>query len=131
MERSSDQRRYESHRNIFDPEGHPVLQEEHNYISVRGYYNGPDDWVARQSGPLYNRVSLAEAAGNGILGMDTCLLLLEKVKGNLEKAGYNGSLLKLDELVLSVDNNGRIVKDDTGGPKVVICNFEYIWKVSA
>jgi hypothetical protein len=130
MERSSDQRRYESHKDIIDPEGRPVLQEEHNYISVRGYYNGPDDWVARQSGPLYDRVSLAEAVGSGVLEMDNCLLLLEKAKGTLEKAGYNGTLLKLDDLVLSVDHDGHIVKDAAGGPKVVICNFEYIWKIS-
>ena len=128
MERSSDQRRYELHKDILDPEGRPVLQKEHNYIVIRGYYNGPDDWVARQSGPLYERVNLAEAALTGILEMDTSLLLLEKVKTDLEKAGYNGTLLKLHDLVLSVDSDGRIVKDSTGSPLVVICNFECIWK---
>ncbi|GBE03515.1 MAG TPA: hypothetical protein ENH01_13435 [Nitrospirae bacterium] len=129
MEMSFDQRRYESHKNIFDPEGRPVLQEEHNYILIRGYYNGPDEWVARQSGPLYKRISLAEAVATGILEMDKSLLLLEKVKVKLEKAGYIGTLLKLDDLVLSLDNDGSIVKDNTGSPLVVICNFEYIWKI--
>jgi hypothetical protein len=128
MEKSSDLRRYELHKDILDPEGRPVLQKEHNYISIRGYYNGPDDWVARQSGPLYKRISLAEAVEAGILEMDNSLLLLEKVKADLEKAGYIGTLLKLDDLVLSVDNDDRIIKDDTGSPVVVICNFEYIWK---
>ena len=128
MEQSSDQRRYELHKDILDPDRRPVLQEEHNYIIIRGYYNGPDDWVARQSGSLYERVSLAEAAATGILEMDTSLLLLEKVKMNLEKTGYNGTLLKLHDLVLSVDSDGRIIKDSTGSPFVVICNFEYIWK---
>jgi hypothetical protein len=128
MEKSSDRRRYELHKDILDPEGRPVLQEEHNYISIRGYYNGPDDWVARQSGPLYKRISLAEAVEADILEMDNSLLMLEKVKADLEKAEYIGTLLKLDDLVLSIDNNGRIIKDDTGSPLVVICNFEYIWK---
>lgn len=130
MERSSDQRRYDLHKDILDPEGRPVLQEEHNYISIRGYYNGPDDWVARQSGPLYERVNLTEAAATGILEIDNSILLLEKIKIDLEKAGYNGTLLKLDDLVLSVDSDGHIVKDNAGSPLVVICNFEYIWKIS-
>jgi len=128
MEKSSDMRRYELHKDILDPEGRPVLHEEHNYIFIRGYYNGPDDWVASQSGPLYERVSLAEAAATGILEMENCLLLLEKVKMELDKAGYIGTLLKLHDLVLSVDNEGRIIKDRTGRPLVVICNFEYVWK---
>ncbi|MBL7032284.1 MAG: hypothetical protein ISR97_03785 [Nitrospira sp.] len=128
MEKSSDLRRYELHKNMLDPEGRPVLQEEHNYIFIRGYYNGPDDWVAKQSGPLYERVSLEEAAATGILEMENCRLLLEKVKMDLEKAGYIGTLLKLHDLVLSVDCEGRIVKNSTGKPLVVICNFEYIWK---
>lgn len=130
LERSSDERRYVSHKHIFDPEGHPVLQEEHNYISIRGYYNGPDDWVARQSGPLYERVSLTKAGEAGMLKMDTCISLLEKVRSALEKAGYIGTLLTMDDLVVSVDSEGRIVRDGSGSPVAVICNFEYIWKIS-
>ena len=129
IERSSDLRRYELHKDILDPEKHPVLQKEHNYIFIRGYYNGPDDWVAKQSGPLYERVSLAEAASIGIFEMDNSLLLLEKVKMDLEKAGYNGTLLKLHDLILSVTNDGCIIEDSSGNPLVVICNFEYIWKI--
>lgn len=128
MEESSDQRRYELHKNILDPEGRPVLQKEHNYIFIRGYYNGPDDWVAKQTGPLYERVSLAEAVATDILKIENGHLLLEKVKMDLDKVGYNGTLLKLHDLIMSVDVDGHIVMDSTGNPLVIICNFEYIWK---
>lgn len=128
MERSTDRRRYESHRTIHDPEGHQVLQEEHNYITIRGYYNGPDEWVARQTGRLYDRVSLAQAAESGILEMEHCITLLGDVRSRLDSAGYIGALLKLDDLVLSVDSDTGIVRDTSGEPVVVICNFEYIWK---
>ncbi len=47
VEVSADMRRYESHRNILDPEGNPILQENHNYITIRGYYNGPDSLGCR------------------------------------------------------------------------------------
>lgn len=130
LERSADQRRYRSHKKLLDPEGHPVLQEEHNYITIRGYYNGPDEWVASQSGRLYERVSLAQAVERRMLQMEECLSLLKKVKSDLDKAGYIAALLKLNDLVLSADSDGRIVSDASGTPITVICNFEYIWKKS-
>jgi hypothetical protein len=39
IEPSTDIRKYESHKNILDPEGNLILQENHNYITI-SYYNG-------------------------------------------------------------------------------------------
>ena len=35
IEASTDLRKYESHKNILDTEGNPILQETHNYITIR------------------------------------------------------------------------------------------------
>ena len=128
IEASSDTSRYESHINILDPEGNPVLKEEHNYITIRGYYNGPDNWVAEQDGPLYVPVDLHNAVEKGIIDESICQTLLNNVKDNLKNVGYDGSLLKPDDLLLSLDSSNEIVKDNSGRPLVVICNFEHIWK---
>jgi hypothetical protein len=131
IEASSDIRRYESHKNILDPEGNAILQENHNYITIRGYYNGPDHWVAAQKGgPLYVPVDLAKAVGKGLIDESQCRMMLEKVKENLRNVNYDGSLLKPDDLLLATDGKGDIVKDYSGGPLVVICNFELIWESS-
>jgi hypothetical protein len=130
LEKSTDTRRYKSHKNILDPEGRPILQQEHNYITIRGYYNGPDDWVAEQTGPLYLRTDLLNAVDKGIIDKTQCMMLLEKVKENLRNLDYDGSLLKPGDLLLSIDSSNRIVKDISGNPLVVICNFKYIWKSS-
>jgi hypothetical protein len=130
METSSDTRRYESHKNILDPEGNPILQENHNYITIRGYYNGPDQWVAQQKGTLYVPVNLARAITKGLIDETQCRLLLNKVKENLKDIGYDGSLLKQNDLLLATNEKSEIMRDITGNPLVIICNFELIWKVS-
>ncbi|MBI5407960.1 MAG: hypothetical protein HZA14_01180 [Nitrospirae bacterium] len=130
LEASADTRKYESHKNIPDPEGNPILHESHNYITIRGYYNGPDQWVARQTGPLYTPVDLAKAVKRGLIDEAQCRMLLKKVKENLMDNNYDGSLLKLNDLLLAVDGKGEIVRDSSGNPLVIICNFELIWKSS-
>ena len=130
IEKSKDLRRYDSHKDILNPDGSPVLKKDRNYITIRGYYNGPDHWVARQTGRLYERVDLTDAMNKGLLDAEQCLSLVERKKSKLKMAGYEGSLLKPHDLLMSIDQDGKIVMDGHGIPVVVICNFQYIWKIS-
>ena len=130
VETSSDLRKYDSHRNILDPDGNPVLQVDRNYITIRGYYNGPDQWVAEHNDALYTPVDLSKAPYKGVLDEARCLVLLANVKDKLKNAGYDGSLLQLNDLLLAVNDKGEIIRNQAGEPEVIICNFEVIWKVS-
>ena len=130
IEASSDLRKYESHKNILDPEGNPILQENHNYITIRGYYNGPDHWVAEQTGILYVPLDLSRAIRKGFIDESQCQFLMERVKQNLKNVSYDGSLLKPNDLLLAIDRNGEIAEDNSGNTLVIVCNFERIWKCS-
>lgn len=130
METSADMRRYNSHKNILDPEGAPILQEKHNYITIRGYYNGPDEWVAKQVGPLYVPVDLSKAIKTGLLDEPHARKLLEKVRENLKNVNYDGSQLQFKDLLLATFGKGEIVIDKSGDPLVILCSFEQIWKLS-
>jgi hypothetical protein len=129
IEPSADFRRYDSHKGILDPEGNPILQEDHNYITIRGYYNGPDYSVAEQ-GPLYMPIDLFRAAYQGIIDESASRTLLQGVKENLRDVGYDGSLLEANDLLLAIDSNGAIMNNNDGEPEVILCNFELIWKIS-
>jgi hypothetical protein len=129
IEPSVDLRRYNSHKGIVDPEGNPVLRENHNYITIRGYYNGPDYSVAKQ-GPLYMPTDLSKAVYQGNIDESTCRMLIQKIKENLKNAGYDGSLLRANDLLLAIDSNGKIMNNIDGEPQVIICNFELIWKIT-
>ena len=102
-----------------------------NYITIRGYYNGPDHWVVQQTGRLYERIDLADALDKGIIDTPLCHVLVERKKNKLKNAGYEGSLLKPNDLLMSIDQDGGIVRDSVGEPVVVICNFHYIWKLNS
>ncbi|MEF9426692.1 MAG: hypothetical protein L0956_05805 [Candidatus Mariimomonas ferrooxydans] len=130
IEPSGDFRKYETHKDILDPEGNPVLQENHNYITIRGYYNGPDHWVAEHESLLFTPIDLSKASEKGILSESQCQKLSDKMKESLKNYGYDGSLLKLNDILLAIDDTGKVMKNDTGEPEVIICNFELIWKIS-
>jgi hypothetical protein len=129
-EHSTDVRKYESHKNILDPEGNPILQETHNYITIRGYFNGPDQWVADHSDSLYTPVDLSKVPYRVFITESECERLLKKVKERLKSAGYDGSLLKSNDILLAVDDVGNIMRSASGNPEVIICNFEMIWKIA-
>lgn len=129
IEASTDLRKYESHKGLLDPEGNPVLQENHNYITIRGYYNGPDQWVAENRDALYIPVDLLKAIEKGIINESQCRSFLNTVKTKLQIHGFDGASLKANDLLLAVDDNGEIMKDGSGEPQVIICNFEVIWKI--
>lgn len=129
LEASTDFRRYESHKKILDPEGNRVLQHSHNYITIRGYYNGPDRYVAEHEGGLYVPVDLEKAARRGLLSAGQSELLLEKTKERLWDAGYHGSFVKANDLLIALDDKNEIVRLPSGEPEVIICNFELIWKL--
>jgi hypothetical protein len=130
VERSVDPRRYETHKDIIDSDGNPVLEEDHNYITIRGYYNGPDDWVSKHEGALLTPVDLTKAVRKKIIDESQGRKFLEKTITRLREAGYDGSLLKANDLLLAVDAKSAIMKDKSGEPDVIICNFETIWKVA-
>lgn len=130
VEASTDPRKYESHRHILDPEGNPVLQEDHNYITIRGYYNGPDQWVAEHEEELYTPVDLSKAVYSGIITEKQSREFLDTIKEKLSVIGFDGSSLRRNDLLLAMNDLKEIMKTDSGDPIVIICNFELIWKTS-
>jgi hypothetical protein len=129
LEPSIDRRKYESHQSIVDSDGNPVLGEEHNYITIRGYFNGPDKWVSEhEETSLFTPVDLAKAVRKGTIDARQCLVYQEKVKERLHSAGYDGSLLKANDILLAFDAKGQLMRDKAGEPDLIICNFEILWK---
>ena len=130
VEQSIDRRKFESHKTILDSDGNPVLDAGHNYITIRGYYNGPDKWVSEhQDASLLTPVDLGRAVRKKIIDESQCRIYLEKAVQRLRAAGYDGSLLKANDLLLAVDSKEGIMKDESGEPDIIICNFEILWKV--
>jgi len=130
IEMSVDPRRYQSHQAIVDIDGDPVLAAEHNYITIRGYYNGPDEWVPENEDQLLTPVDLAKAVRKGIIDAAQGRTYLDRIISRLRDAGYDGSLLKMNDLLLAMNSRDEVVKDRSGEPDLIVCNFETLWKVA-
>ena len=129
MEQSTDSRRYESHRSLMCPDGAPILQENRNYISIRGYYNGPDSWVAEQKGLLCRPIDLVSARTKNLISHIDFKNIVGLVQRKLLALGYDGSLLEGNDVLLALDPSGTIMKDAAGEFDARICNFELIRKL--
>ena len=128
-EQSADLRRYDSHRTIRDVDGRPILLEDRDYITLRGYFNGPDWWVAEQTGQLCRPFNLEQAVAKGLIDASLYRKLTDKVQSGMKNLGYDGILLKGNDLLLAQDPKNEFLKDAAGLPEVRICNFELIKKI--
>jgi len=128
IEPVADSRHYSSHCEIHALDNQPILRENHDYIMIRGYYNGSDSWVASHEGRLCTPFDLERAARENILHLDECLRLLGVTRSRLKNVGYDGTLLELNDIIISIDPEGNIIKDNEHLPEARICNFELMYK---
>jgi hypothetical protein len=124
-ERSTDRRKYETHRDLVNELGEPLLREDRNYITIRGFFNGTDSWVAG-SHELLKSMSLTQAEAAGIISNQSMAAMREAMIDRLISAGIDGSLLEANDLIVSLDSKGSIVTTHNNLPEVLICNFELL-----
>ncbi len=129
MEHSIDHSRFESHKHLRTPDGKALLRSDRNYITIRGYYNGPDRWVAEHDSLLYRPADLIQAIAAGTISKEDYIRIFECVNTQLNDAGYDGALLSGNDLLLAMDSNGNIVRNAHGVPEARICNFELLLKM--
>jgi hypothetical protein len=129
QEPSEDMRYYETHRALRCPDEQLILNEKHNYITIRGYYNGTDQWVAEQKGQLCRPIDLLKAVQNGTLPESELKNITDRVKNKLKNIGYDGSLLMPNDMIITYDPKGNLINDDEGNTEVRITNLEFIKKI--
>ena len=124
----SDYRKFESHKNIIGADGKTVLKENHNYITIRGYYNGSDDWISKKDGLYFTPYNMDKAIQHQLIEIQEAESVLEKTIKKLDKHGYDGSLLHFNDILITFDPDGNLVKNSDGELEGRICNFDFIIK---
>jgi hypothetical protein len=127
---SIDRRRYESHRSLCGSDGKPLLRENHDYITLRGYFNGADSWVASQTDRLCRPMNLEQALAKDLIDGSLYATLYGSILERLCALGYDGSLLEGNDLLLALNPENALLRDAAGLPEVRICNCELIRKRS-
>jgi hypothetical protein len=126
LEMSGDLRRYESHAHLIGSDGLPLLRQDRNYITLRGYFNGSDAWVASRSGPLCRPVNLVQALAKEVISRTQYHELYDDMLCRLRVVGYDGSLLKHNDMIVAIDAEGALLRSDDGLIQLRLCNFELL-----
>jgi hypothetical protein len=126
LEQSMDLKKYVSHLKILTADGLPALREDRNYITIRGYYNGPDRWVAEHDSQLFRPLDLLQALAADLITKSEYETVYGLVNQRLIAAGFDGSLLGGNDILVSLDPKGELVKTQEGALEWRICNFELL-----
>jgi hypothetical protein len=122
----ADDARYESHDALRTPGGDPILSRHHEYVTIWGYWNGPDEALAARDEEVYKGIDALAAYREGRLTKDRYVQTMQAVKARLAVAGIEDLSLRGNHLLLSIDRRQQIALDNQGLPLVRICNFELL-----
>lgn len=128
LDPDSDYRKFESHKKIIGADGEPVLKENHNYITIRGFYNGSDAWISKKDGLYFTPYNMEKAVQYQLIEPRQAEDILMNTIQKLDEHGYNGSLLHFNDILITFDPDGNLVKNSEGKLEGRICNFDFIIK---
>jgi hypothetical protein len=122
----SDERRYAALAEFRTPDGEPVARKEYDYITIWGFWNGPDELLAEQDGKFYQAYNAKRAFTNKLISEQTLTDLTQMIERRLNRCGFEDLNPKPDHLLVSFDAEQRLVLDTMGKPELRLCNFELL-----
>lgn len=127
----SDNSRFISHAGILTPDGSPILREGRAYITIWGYFNGPDEMLAIEDGNYYTGITALHAYKRGLLSMELYSRIMNETRDRLAQVGFEDIDLRGNHIMLSFDKSGRLVGKGSSTPEVRICNFEFLRRIGS
>jgi hypothetical protein len=127
----ADDRRYAALGALKTPDGEPVVRQEYDYITIWGFWNGPDELLAAADGQFYHAVNVKRAFANKMISLDILNELVRLKADRLARCGYEDLNPKPDHLLVSFDAADKLVLGSLGKPEVRLCNFELIRRLTA
>jgi hypothetical protein len=125
-----DDRRYTALAQLRTPEGEPVVRPDHDYITIWGFWNGPDELLALEEGRCYHAINSRRAFANQMISEKTLAELMHLKASRLSRCDFEDLNPKPDHLLISFDAEDHLVIGSMGRPEVRLCNFELIRRVT-
>jgi hypothetical protein len=125
----SDPRRYEQLADLKTPDGEQVLRRDHDYITIWGFWNGPDTLLAHHDGRFYRGINVREAHRQGLITNADVAELIDRAQRRFERGGYEDLNLEPEHLLISFDAENNLVRDTLGKAELRLCNFELVRKI--
>lgn len=121
-----DRSRFDSHRNIVTPSGELVLREGYDYITVWGYWNGPDEKLAEHDGEYFKNLNLDQARRYELLSQRAITEVIERTRALLAGAGFEDLDLRASHLLIAVDPKGVLRRDTENHIEARLCNLQFV-----
>jgi hypothetical protein len=125
-EHAGDDRRYTDLAELRCPDGEPALRKECDYITIWGFWNGPDQLLAAQDGQFYHGINVKRASATKMITPELLAELKRMKAERLTRCGFEDLNPKPDHLLISFDPEQHLVLGSTGKPELRLCNFEFI-----
>jgi hypothetical protein len=122
----ADVRRYSALAHLRTPDGEPVVRQEYDYITIWGFWNGPDELLAAADGQFYHAMNAQQAFAKKQISQQALEELMRLKGDRLTHCGFDDLNSKPDHLLLSFDAAEKLVLSSLGKPEVRLCNFELI-----
>jgi hypothetical protein len=122
----ADHRRYTQLGHLRTADGEPAISEDHEYITIWGFWNGPDELLALHDGEYYRGINADQACQQGLLTDEALQDLLDRVRNRLSRTGFEDLNLKPTHLLISFSPDNKMALDTAGKPEVRLCNFELV-----
>jgi hypothetical protein len=122
----ADDSRYESHEGLATPEGHPILSPHHEFLTIWGYWNGPDEALAVKDEVVYRGIDALAAYREGRLTKRQYVGVMRTATKRMAAVGIEDLSLRGNHLLLSIDRQQRLAVDKSGQPLIRVCNFELL-----
>ena len=123
---NADTRRYAALAHLRTPDGEPVVREDYDYITIWGFWNGPDELLAVQDGHFYQAFNAKHAFAEKMISKELLDELMRLKAERLARCGFEDLNPKPDHLLISFGPDMRLVVATTGKPEGRLCNFELI-----
>jgi hypothetical protein len=127
----ADLRRYEQLSHWRTPEGEPLLHPDHEYITIWGFWTGPDERLAENDRELCHPINARQACQARLISEYQLDELLSQARSLLTGNGFEDLNLKGDHLLLSFTRANELVRDAAGHPDIRLCNFELVRRLNS
>lgn len=107
----------------------PSLYQHNDYITLWGYWNGPDELLADKDEEYYRGIDALRAYREGLLTQELYLQTMRTTKERLARVGIEDLDIRGNHLLLSLDKTGSLLMDQQGIPAVRICGFELLKRI--
>jgi hypothetical protein len=122
----ADERRYAGLGYLKTPDGESMVNPEHDYMTIWGFWNGPDEVLAAGDGRFYHAVNAKQAFAHKIISEQMLAELMQLKASRLARCGFEDLNPKPDHLLISFDAADQMVIGTSGKPEAHLCNFELI-----